>query len=284
MLFENILFKVHVPNEAGIGNTLKGFISGLTINKNTKIECNNYSMLGNFVTVLDEKYILTQDDYNKYIIEPFSTCRWLILKEEELIQKDLPYEYSNYNEVDLNNNKYKHIFTPKVTIDHYYDKSLINEKVYNRFINVIKGLTFKKIIYDEVEMFLQKYNIRFSNSLGISVRTWKSPHEYNINRIYNSDIYKNEIHKNINNNINFIFISVDNNNVEQEYIDFCKVNYPNIPVVLYNKPHYINYLQYCIIKMLLLSKCGIFICNRISTFSELVFWFSECKQVVKPLF
>ena len=34
---DNIIFKVHIPNGAGIGNTLKGFISGLTVNSNTNV-------------------------------------------------------------------------------------------------------------------------------------------------------------------------------------------------------------------------------------------------------
>lgn len=274
---ENILFKVHVPNGAGIGNTLKGFISGLTVNPNTKIECNPRYILGNFDTVLDEKYILTEVDKQTNIIEPFSSCRWLILKKEEHIQKDLPYEYSNYNAVDLNNPKYTYIFTPKVTIDHYYDRRLIHDDVYFRFMKVIQSLVFKPIIYNEIN----KYNIDFEKTLGISVRTWTASHEFNINRKYSFEIYKNAINDVLakNPSINTIVLSLDNEIVESEYRELLK-NYPNI--IIFRETN-VNHLQYVIIKMLLLSKCGYFICNRISTFSELVFWFSECKQKVIPL-
>jgi hypothetical protein len=271
------IFKVHVPNGAGIGNTLKGFISGLTVNPNTKIECNPRYILGNFDTVLDEKYILTEIDKQTNVIEPFSSCRWLILKKEEDIQRDLPYEYSNYNAVDLNNPKYTHIFTPKVTIDHYYDRTLIHDDVYFRFMKVIQSLVFKPTIYNEIN----KYNIDFEKTLGISVRTWTASHEYNINRKYSFEIYKNAINDVLakNPSINTILISLDNEIVESEYRELLK-NYPNI--IIYRETN-VNHLQYVIIKMLLLSKCGYFICNRISTFSELVFWFSECKQKVIPL-
>jgi len=285
MNFENIIFKIHVPNQAGIGNTLKGFISGLTVNKNTKIECNPDSMLGNFDTCLDDTYILTNSDYTKYTVEPFSSCRWLILKEEESLQKDLPYEYSDYNNVDLNNNTYKHLFTPKVTIDHYYDKKQIHETVYNRFMDVIKSFRFKQIIHDEVEFTLNMYKtFSFENSIGISIRTWKAPHEQNVNRKYDPEEYKKEINKMINNSIKYVIFSFDNNDFKDEYIKYVKENYPNVEIIIYNKPVYINHLQYCIIKMLLLSRCGTFVCNRISTFSELVFWFSHCNQTVKALF
>ena len=76
------LFKVHIPFGAGIGNTLKGFISGLSINPNTKIECNQNYILGNFDTVIDSNFILDINDNEKYDIEPFSSCRFLILKTD----------------------------------------------------------------------------------------------------------------------------------------------------------------------------------------------------------
>ena len=280
----NILFKVHVPNGAGIGNTLKGFISGLTVNNNTKIECNPRYILGNFDSILDSKYILSTQDINNNTVESFSSCRWLILKEEENIQKDLPYEYSNYNEVDLNNSKYKHLLTSKVTIDHYYNRSLISDCVFERFMKVIKSIKFTDIIYDEVNKF-NKFN--FDTTLGISVRTWNASHEHNVGRKYSFDTYKNTILDTltINPQIDSVFISFDNESVEKEYTDLIKNINSNIKLTIYREhEHAINHLQYVMIKVLLLSKCGYFICSRISTFSELVFWFSECKQDVTPLF
>jgi hypothetical protein len=277
---DNIVFKVHIPFGAGIGNTLKGFISGLSLNSNTKIECNNY-ILGNFDTVLDNKHILTENDTKIYTIEPFSSCRLLILKTEENIQTDLPYEYSNYNSVDLNNKTYSVLFTPKVTIDHNYDRKLIHDNVYNRFIMAIRSVSFQPIIHDEVN----KYNIDFDTTLGISVRSWTATHEHNIRRPYSFEVYKNAIIELIskNSHIKTILLSVDNNDLESMYVKFIQTNYPHIDVIIYKEEN-VNHLQYVIIKMLLLSKCGYFICSRISTFSELVFWFGECKQnVVIPL-
>jgi hypothetical protein len=277
----NIIFKVHIPFGAGIGNTLKGFISGLSINPNTKLECNPHYILGNFDSVLENPHILLESDVNQCRIEPFSSCRWLILKSEESIQKDCPYEYSNYNVVDLNNQKYAILFTPKVTIDHNYNRSFIHDTVYNRFIKAILSIKFKPIINNEVN----KYNINFDTTLGISVRTWTATHEHNIRREYSFDTYKNTIIQTITKNpqINTIVLSVDNNNAETQYTDFINTNYPNMNIIIYRETN-VNHLQYVIIKMLLLSKCGYFICNRISTFSELVFWFNECRQEVIPLF
>lgn len=276
---DNIIFVIDIPFGAGIGNTLKGFISGLNINSNTKIECNSNYILGNFDTILDQKYILTEIDKQNNIIEPFSSCRWLILKEYESIQMDLPYEYSNYDAVDLNNPKYRHIFTSKVTIDHNYNRTLIHDIIYNLFMKSIHSILFQPIIYNE----LNKYEINFETSLGISIRTWTASHEYDINRQYSFDIYKNAITELLTNNpqIKTIVLSLDNEIVEPQYIGLLQTY--DVNIIIYRETN-VNHLQYVIIKMLLLAKCGYFICNRISTFSELVFWFGECRQHVVPLF
>jgi len=55
-------------------------------------------------------------------------------------------------------------------------------------------------------------------------------------------------------------------------------------LVILSKENSINDLQFAIIKIILLSKCNYFIANRISSFSELVFWFSKCNIKVFPLF
>jgi ATPase subunit of ABC transporter with duplicated ATPase domains len=46
----------------------------------------------------------------------------------------------------------------------------------------------------------------------------------------------------------------------------------------------LNDLQKAVIKMLLLSKCKYVIENRMSTFTELIYWFSECKSEIHTVF
>ena len=82
--------------EAGLGNTLKGFISAFAVSDDVKIVCNYNNPLGFFDTVLKEEHIGNIEDRIS-----FSSCRFLILKEEENIQQDLNNEYSKYNEIDL---------------------------------------------------------------------------------------------------------------------------------------------------------------------------------------
>jgi hypothetical protein len=284
MELKNVLFKVHIPIEAGIGNTLKGFISGLSIHPTTKIQCNPYSVLGNFDTVLEDIHIYNPiTDSRTYNVEPFSSCRWLILKEEEEVQEDLPYEFSNYTQVDLNNPQYYPLFSKKVTIDHHYRRDKIHDTVFQRFTNTIKKIQFKEVIRQEVE----KYEFDYENTLGISVRTWKASHEHNILRTYHSDVYKEQIVKVLtqNPNLHTIFISLDNDSVKKDYEAMFE-SFPEKKVIFYDEVSNtsMNHLQHIIVKMLVLSKTRYFICNRISTFSELVFWFGDCKQQVFPLF
>lgn len=267
--------KLYIPvtNLAGIGNTLKGFISALSINDDTKI-VNNYSaMLGNYSTILDESHITTIEGR-----ERFSSCRFLILKSEEDLQRDLPNEFSSYTDVDLDNIYLKQYFSKSVMIDWYYDRSLINDQVFNRFMSAIDKIRWTSIVNSEVSKTL----LQFKHPIvGVSVRSWTAPHERNINRPYSAQVYKDAISSIVNSKqVNTLFISYDNIGVSKDYSSYLE----KYNVITYSKPNYINELQYAVIKMLLLSNCNYFICNRISTFSELVFWFSRCSQEVIALY
>jgi len=54
--------------------------------------------------------------------------------------------------------------------------------------------------------------------------------------------------------------------------------------IVLDKSDSMNDIQYAIIKALTLSHCNYFIGNRISTFSELVFWFSKFHTKVYTVF
>ena len=265
LIYMNRKLYIPVTNLAGIGNTLKGFISALSINDDTKI-VNNYSaMLGNYSTILDESHITTIEGR-----ERFSSCRFLILKSEEDLQRDLPNEFSSYTDVDLDNIYLKQYFSKSVMIDWYYDRSLINDQVFNRFMSAIDKIRWTSIVNSEVSKTL----LQFKHPIvGVSVR--------NINRPYSAQVYKDAISSIVNSKqVNTLFISYDNIGVSKDYSSYLE----KYNVITYSKPNYINELQYAVIKMLLLSNCTYFICNRISTFSELVFWFSRCSQEVIALY
>lgn len=272
MIIHSPLF-IPVTDQAGIGNTLKGFICALSITDDVCIVPNRGAMLGDYTTVLDSSHISSKDGR-----ESFSTCRFLVLKYEENEQRDLNNEFSNYNTPDMDNRLFWHLFSTRSMIDWYYDRSLICDNVFNRIMSGIDKIKWSQVIIDEVS----KYKGRItSNTLGVSVRSWTAPHERNINRPYSSSVYIEAIRNTLNNNnIECIFMSYDNTNIK---CDFDEVLNGKV-VIEYIKPANISELQYAVIKMLLLSKCNYFICNRISTYSELVFWFSRCKQTVIPLY
>ena len=79
-----------------------------------------------------------------------------------------------------------------------------------------------------------------------------------------------------------IVISIDNHTILDKYIELF--NERNIETIVLNKTENINDIQYAIIKALVLAKCNFCIGNRISTFSELIFWFSKHETIMYPVF
>jgi hypothetical protein len=259
---------VNVPTgAAGLANTLKGYISWLSINENTKIESNFNWISGNYSEILHENHI-----YKSGNVKMYSHWRFIVLKEEEEYQQNIINDHTD--SIDFSG--YSSLISNKVHIDLCYSRSLICDKIFNRIIKGIDSLIWNNIVLLEVNSILKLLK---GKKLGVSVRTWKSIHENNVNRKYNKEEYFKAINS-FYGKIDTLFISFDNLEEEKEYSsELSKFNY-----IIYRKPENITFLQYSCIKMLILSNCENFICNRISTFSEMVFWLSRCKQNVIALF
>ena len=279
-----LLAKMHlvvpVTNEAGIGNTLKGLITALSLTDDATIQCNYSAMMGNFTNVLDERHICK--DITKY--DTFSTCRFLVLKTEEDVQQDLPTEISCYTIPDMSNPKFHSLFSIKSMIDWYYNKSLIANVVYERILRGIDKIVWSNVVLSEVARTQANVysNLKNGRVMGVSVRTWTAVHERNINREYSTEKYVTAINdavkmaQNDGTCIDCVFISYDNHVVAPQYASVLS----SFPVISYVKPAHVTELQCAVIKMLVLSKTDYFVCNRISTFSELVYWFNRCRQKV----
>lgn len=273
----DIQFVIKKPICDGIGNVIKSFITAYSVNTNSKIDCNSDYLLGVYDTVLDEKHIYKENPNitPKYMY----TSRLLVLPEEENEQQHI-FSAENYEVNGCGNNDYNYLYSFQRLIDYNYDPDRICEQVKKRIIGAIEKIKFLPFIENKV---LENIKNISENSLAISIRTWKCFHETNINREYNSEVYKEKIRDVILAvNPDKILISFDNHDYEEEYISFLKSF--NIPLVILNKETDTNDLQHAFIKMLSLSSCRYFIGNRISTFSELVWWFSKCKIKVFPLF
>jgi hypothetical protein len=257
------------PFVDGIGNIMNSLISGLSVDPDTKVTCNPYYSLGLYDTVLDSKYIYTDGPATL-----FGTFRLHVLKEEEDEQTHIQTEFADIQVCG------RPEFSTKTAIDLNYDPSIICNRVRTRLLTLFRSIKFQPQIHEWVDKHTR--TIDMASTLGISVRTWKASHERDIYRPYSADVYKDAIRKEITNGISHVVLSVDTPDVANEYVSFIS-QFPVSVILLKRSPEQ-NETQFAFVKMLVLSKCAVFIGNRISTFSELVFWFGDCKPKVVPLF
>ena len=249
---------------AGLGNTLKGFITGLSLGSDIKIIPNQNNLMGDFSKILSEKYICHELGDR----EIFSTYRFLILKSEEEQQQHLPTEFDSRFLLE----KFG-VFSVK-TIDWHYDRQLISDAVYTRIMSAIDSLIWKDKIILEVDKLCQTLE---HPALAIAVRTWRAKHERSYSkRPYDTAKYKDAIKKFKSYDLKSVFLSYDNAAAEHDYDDVLD----GLKVIKYHKPADISEIEYTIISMLSLAECDYLVCNRISTFAELIFWFSRCSQHV----
>ena len=265
---------VPVYDTNGIGNSLKSFISGLSISDDTKIVNNPRSALGDFSSVLEEWFIFDNNGDRIF----FDTWRFLVLKSEESEQPNLPNDQSHETGIHPFTQKALPIFSEVSKIDLYYDRSLIHDRVYNRIMRAIDKIQWRATVLDEVA---RVHSTFVYPMCGVSVRTWKAAHEKNIRRPYDPHVYKDAIRKAMATDCpQRFFVSYDNEEAAKDYDDCFQAS----RLITYPRRPDINETQHAVIKMLLLSKCNIFICNRQSTYSELAFWFSRCTQKVIALY
>jgi hypothetical protein len=247
---------------------MNSLISGLAIDPDTKVTCNPYYSLGRYDTVLHSRHI-----YQGGEAIPFGTFRLLVLKEEESDQIHTRTEFR-----DIQTMGYPQ-FSTTVAIDMNYDPNRLSEKIKSRILRTIHSIEFLPCISEWVQE-----NTRFVNpdtTLGITVRTWKAAHERDINRPYSFDVYRSAIEKALTSEITDVILSVDNPDYNKEYITLLS-KFPVSIHVLHKSPEQ-NETQYAFVKMLTLSKCAKVIGSRMSTFTELIFWFGDCKPKMIPV-
>lgn len=253
----------------GIGNVMKGFLSAKSVNPNTVIECNPEYSLGRYDTVLDPSHI-----YAGGPREDVYTCRLLVLRSEEDDQETLVNEFPYTN--GCGNDRLNAHFSMSRLIDWTYDPSKICERVRTRILRTIDDVRFQPQILARVAELRSQVRGR---ALGVSVRTWTAAHEHNVHRPYSFETYKAAILPHLA-SVSTVVLSVDNEAVLPEYLALLD----SVHVVVLRKQDDENETQHAFVKMLTLAACEACVANRISTFSELVFWFSRCKCAITPLF
>jgi hypothetical protein len=105
-------------------------------------------------------------------------------------------------------------------------------------------------------------------------------------REYDFEIYKEKIVQIVSEEkIKTIMLSIDNEEFIEPYLNlFKELRLTSILLINMETKGSLNEIQKAIIKVLLLAKCDYFIGNRMSTYSELVYWFSGCKTIVRTVY
>lgn len=266
---------------SGLCNVLKSFVTALSIGDTNILPRFNAHFDADYREILDDSLICHgPHEFG----ESFISARLLILKEEEEEQPDLINDAKVLGDhPNIVNKKLSHLFSTH-SIDWFYDRQLICDRVFNRIMSGIDKIIWKKIVLDEVKNITSKFTYPL---LTIQIRTWRHkfdpPHIFDIRdgviRDYNFDTYKSAIDKFLP-YAKTIFLTSDNDNVLPEYIDYLK----GYNVITYTQPTNITQMQYSAATMLIGSHSDMLVCCRLSTYAECMWWFGKCKAKVIPVF
>ena len=275
--------KFTVEVRSGLCNVLKSFVTALSVGEANVLPNLQIHFDADHREIFDDSLICHRPDE---FGESFISARLLILKSEEEEQPNLINDGSVLGrKPDIVNEKLAPLFS-KNTIDWFYDRKLISDKVYNRIQSGIEKVKWRPEVLSEVERVSKDFE---GPVLSIQIRTWT--HQFDppnctsirdgVIRDYNFETYRKAIDKFLP-TARTVFLTSDREDVLQEYIDYLK-DY-DVKVVTYVHPPEITQLQYSAASMLLGAKSDMLVCNRLSTFAECMWWFGGCKAEVIPVF
>jgi hypothetical protein len=275
--------KCTVEVRSGLCNVLKSFVTALSVGEANVLPNLQIHFDADHREILDDSLICHgPDEFG----ESFISARLLILKSEEEEQPNLINDGSVLGrKPDIVNEKLAPLFS-KNTIDWFYDRKLISDKVYNRIQSGIEKVKWRPEVLSEVERVSKDFE---GPVLGVQIRTWTHqtdpPNCTSIRdgviRDYNFETYRKAIAEFLP-KAKTVFLTSDREDVLQEYIDYLK-DY-DVKVITYVQPPHVTQLQYSAATMLIGSKCDMLVCSRLSTFSECMWWFGGCRADVIPVF
>ena len=266
---------------SGFCNVLKSFITALSIGETNILPRFDAHFDADYQEILDDSLICHG---SHEFGESFISARLLILKSEEEDQPDLINDGKVLGDnPNIVNKSISYLFSTH-TIDWFYDRQLICDKVFNRIMYGIEKIKWKNEVLDEVKNITSKFTYPL---LTIQIRTWT--HKFDppnttqirdgVIRDYNFETYKNAIDKFLP-DAKTIFLTSDNDAVLPEYIEYLK----DYNVITYTNTNNITELQYAAATMLIGSHCNMLVCCRLSTYAECIWWFGGCKSKVIPVF
>ena len=266
---------------SGLCNVLKSLITALSIGETNILPRLNAHFDADYRQILDDSLICHGS--NEFG-ESFISARLLILSSEESEQPDLINDGKVLGDhPNIANKKLSYLFSTH-SIDWFYERNLICDKVFNRIMNGIEKIKWREEVLNEVKNITSRFEYPL---LTIQIRTWTHkfdpPNTTSIRdgviRDYNFETYKNAIDKFLP-DVKSIFLTSDNDNVLPEYIEYLK----EYNVITYTQPSHISQLQYSAATMLIGSHCDMLVCCRLSTYAECIWWFGGCKAKVIPVF
>jgi hypothetical protein len=275
-----LLIKGYETDRLGIGNVLKCLVTALSINNDVKIRCAPDYLYGAYDTILEEPFVVNKE-YTTHAtkeVVPVSTCRFNLLYFEEELQEDLPNEEKSID--PIHPHLFHWYFSKKKRIDWYYDPLRVHPQIRSRILSAMDKIRWKRIVWDTVETWHTAFVSRVS--LGISIRTWTASHEKNIARPYTAEAYYTAIATAVKEHpeIQTFVLSLDRAEHLAEYVTHLSTTYPSRSILVLSRLPSLNPIQYAVTKAFTLARCHYVIGNRISTFTELIYWFGRCQPVV----
>ena len=279
-----LLIKDYDKDRLGIGNVLKCLITALSINNETYVVCYPEYTYGTYDTILAPRFIYDPSAMNpKKEQVRVNTCRLMLMYYEEAHQEDLPNEETTLD--PIHPNLFHWYFSKTKRIDWHYDPNKIHYTVRDRILQSMDKITFTDTVYETVRMWTEQFTAS-PQTLGLSIRTWKAHHEENVQRPYSFEVYRDKIAAVLQQKpeIQTIVLSVDNTDALGEYIAYLSAHYPTRRILFLGHLPHLNDIQYALCKALTLSACSDVIGNRISTFTELIFWFGRCRPTIHTVY
>lgn len=276
--------KFTVEIKSGLCNVLKSFVTAISIGETNILPRFDIHFDADYREILDDSLICHgPHEFG----DSFVSARLLILKSEENEQADLINDAKALGDhPNIANKSLSYIFSTH-SIDWFYDRALISDDVYNRIQNGISKIKWRNEVLSEVERVSANFEYPL---LSIQIRTWT--HQFDppnctsirdgVIRDYNFETYKNAIDQFLNSETppKTIFLTADVDSVLPQYLEYLK----DYNVVTYTKLEHVTQMQYSAASMLLGSKSDMLVCNRLSTFSECMWWFGGCKATTIPVF
>jgi hypothetical protein len=269
----------------GLGNVLKCLLNGLGIAGECRVRVNPSYRLGRYDTVLGSVHICDEAVDAAYRVEEIYTCRLLMLREEAVLFPGLPpFPHFHLSPTDgVQNARLNRFFVPDRRIDFCYEPEKIPLPIRERVLDAVGRVVFHDTVLAEVDRVRASLAAHRS-VLGVSVRTWTAPHETGIYRPYDFVVYEKTIGRAVEAcGATFMLISIDNPEwrLLTPYLDLAARL--GIGWLVLGKTPGMNDLQHAAVKMLVLSGCTSFVGSYMSTFTELVYWFSRCRARVFPV-